>query len=91
MRVGDHVRTGQTIGAVGFTGDTTGPHLHLHVADCSLPLACEGVPFLVRGMTEVGRYRSLSDLGTKRWQDDQARGTLGPEWPGYNVVVRFTD
>ncbi|WP_442678247.1 M23 family metallopeptidase [Sphingomonas sp. ASY06-1R] len=91
VRAGDHVRMGQAIGAVGFTGDTTGPHLHLHVADCPLPLACEGVPFLVRGMTEVGRYRSLSDLGVKQWQDDNARGPLGPEWPGYNVVVRFTD
>jgi murein DD-endopeptidase MepM/ murein hydrolase activator NlpD len=33
VRVGQHVHLGQVIGALGFSGDTTGPHLHIHVAD----------------------------------------------------------
>lgn len=89
VRPGDRVRVGQTIAALGFTGDTTGPHLHLHVADCRSPLECEGVPFAIRGMEEVGRYENLSDLGKRRWQGGKARGRVGPEWPDYNVVVRF--
>jgi hypothetical protein len=33
VRAGQHVHLGQVIGALGFSGDTTGPHLHIHVAD----------------------------------------------------------
>lgn len=88
VRVGERVRKGEVIGALGFSGDTTGPHLHLHVADCADPLACEGMPFEVEGMTELGRYDDLSTLGSKPWRAAE-RGQLAPEWPGSNIVVRF--
>jgi murein DD-endopeptidase MepM/ murein hydrolase activator NlpD len=88
VRPGERVRVGQVIGALGSIGDTTGPHLHLHVADCASPLACEGMPFAISGMTELGRYNRLSDLGTSP-SSPPARGKLAAEWPGYNVVVDF--
>jgi murein DD-endopeptidase MepM/ murein hydrolase activator NlpD len=31
VSTGQHVRTGEVIGLVGATGNTTGPHLHLEV------------------------------------------------------------
>ena len=46
VRVGDRVRRGDIIGQLGFTGDSTGPHLHLHVGDAALPIAAEGRPFV---------------------------------------------
>lgn len=89
VRRGDRVRVGQVIAALGFTGNSTGPHLHLHVTDCPSPIGCEGLPFTVTGMSELGRYADLSGLGVGRWNVSGARGAIAAEWPGYNVVVSF--
>jgi len=42
---GERVRRGQVLASLGFTGDSTGPHLHFHVADNPSPLRGEGLPF----------------------------------------------
>ena len=46
VATGDRVRRGQVIASLGFTGDSTEPHLHFHVADSPSPLTGEGLPFV---------------------------------------------
>jgi murein DD-endopeptidase MepM/ murein hydrolase activator NlpD len=91
VRAGQHVHKGQVIGALGFSGDTTAPHLHLHVADGANPLEAEGLPFVIGPYIEIGRYNSTPDLGKSSWGPASFKEMrhLRTEWPGSNAVVRF--
>ncbi len=91
VKAGDRVRKGATIAALGFTGDSTGPHLHFHFADAAAPLEGEGVPFLIDRFVALGRYRDIGTLGSARWDatSSTAPGVSKAERPGPNIVVMF--
>lgn len=88
VRPGQRVRRGDTIGQLGFTGDSTGPHLHLHVGDAVSPLAAEGRAFVFDGFEVLGRYADIGAMGKTRWQTDGA-GRRRNERPGPNTVIDF--
>jgi hypothetical protein len=45
VKLGDHVTSGQVIGLVGNTGNSSEPHLHFQLMNHNSPLASEGVPY----------------------------------------------
>jgi murein DD-endopeptidase len=91
VRVGQRVRSGEVIGALGFTGDSTGPHLHFHVADANSPLGAEGVPYVFASFEVLGAFPTLERFGSERWQPvaSPADAKRRAERPAPNVVVRF--
>jgi hypothetical protein len=89
VRSGQRVSRGDPIAQLGFTGDSTGPHLHLHVGDAASPLGAEGRAFVFGRFEVLGRYADVGAMGKTRWQADGA-GRRRNERPGPNTVVDFS-
>jgi hypothetical protein len=88
VRSGQRVRRGDVVAQLGFTGDSTGPHLHLHVGDAAAPLAAEGLPFVFDRFEVLGRYLDIAKMGSTRWSLE-GTGRRQNERPGPNVVIDF--
>jgi hypothetical protein len=90
---GQRVRRGEQLGQLGFTGESTGPHLHFHVSDGPSTVGSEGRPFVLDAFDLLGSYGDLGRLGKAGWTP-RPRGEAARrhhEWPAENAVVRFPD
>ena len=63
VKVGDAVVRGQEIARVGNSGNTSEPHLHIHLQDTPVPGIAEGIPLEFHGYRTGGR---LVDRGMPR-------------------------
>jgi hypothetical protein len=90
VQTGNRVKKGQAMASLGFSGESTGPHLHFHIADSDSPLDAEGLPFEIQSFRQVGRYDDVSRLGNP-WTPSGPGDpmTRHDEWPGANTVVSF--
>lgn len=84
VRIGDRVRTGQVVGLVGNSGNSTEPHLHFHLSDGNSPLGSEGIPYLHQSFELVGRCRAFIS-----GCDRSNSGPRQRELPMANMLVRF--
>ena len=71
VRQGALLRKGQVIGLVGNSGNTTEPHLHLHVVSRASTLVANGIPYVF----ERVRMTGFDALGTADFDKGASQGT----------------
>jgi len=62
VKPGDKLSPGQSIAALGNSGNTNAPHLHFHVIDGPDPLAANGLPFTIKSFRVDQRIASTAGL-----------------------------
>jgi Peptidase family M23 len=63
VKVGERVKSGQVLGLVGNSGNSTEPHLHFHISNGISPLGSEGLPYAIVGKTGMPMLNSRVDFG----------------------------
>jgi hypothetical protein len=96
VHVGDHVKTGDKLGLLGNSGNTTGPHLHFQISDRPSTLDTTSLPFVFEHMVLQGRITpNLDDIedysikGTPLPMDTKAAKPLTRVMPLSRDVVTF--
>lgn len=93
VKLGDTVKTGDVLGLLGNTGNSTAPHLHFHVMDGPSPLDANGLPYVFTRFTGRGVADESEDFFTtgKPAQIDASRlaGPHKDQLPLNNQVVDF--
>lgn len=86
VKVGDRVKTGEVLGLVGNTGNSTEPHLHFDICDASSMLACEGLPYALASFEVTGKAEDDGKIKTFA-----TPVTRRMEIPAEDEIVRLGD
>ena len=73
VKEGDKVKVGQQIGRLGNSGNTSAPHLHLHLMTGPSALGADGIPYVfekfsVRGAIDPDQWRETGEDITGKWK-----------------------
>jgi murein DD-endopeptidase MepM/ murein hydrolase activator NlpD len=86
VKVGQRLRTGQVIGLLGDSGNTTAPHLHFGIVDRP-DFFSDSLPFAIGSFTVQGTAAGGSKPGTVKIIGKPHRATLAE--PLINSVTNF--
>ena len=88
VHTADQIRRGQVLAQLGYTGQSTGPHLHFHVADSIAPLNAEGVPYIFEEIKTLGTFFSAEQFGRgEPW--NRLRANKHRQFPAPFSVIEF--
>jgi hypothetical protein len=62
VRVGERVRRGQLLARLGNSGNTSAPHLHVHVMNGPSPIAADGIPYV------YDQFRLTGQIDPAAWE-----------------------
>ncbi|WP_180970093.1 M23 family metallopeptidase [Deinococcus planocerae] len=89
VKVGDRVRTGQPLGKLGSSGNSTAPHLHFQLGDGPDNTTANSVPFVIDRYTLVGTVDPAA-VAAQEGGDAPPRFTvIGPARPGDGTLPLF--
>jgi murein DD-endopeptidase len=89
VKVGDRVKTGDVVGLVGNSGNSTEPHLHFHLGDRGAPLASQGLPYALPAFRVLGSS-VIEGEGAPRVDWKPAGEARENEIPLENDIVELT-
>lgn len=59
VQLHQQVKSGEVLGELGDSGNTTAPHLHFQLMDGNSPLAAEGIPYVFEKFRFLGLGRDF--------------------------------
>jgi murein DD-endopeptidase MepM/ murein hydrolase activator NlpD len=90
VQAGQTVRRGQVIAHLGRSGvNSSGPHLHFHVADAADAIFAQGRPFSLSSIDVLGHYANMDDAESGQPWRGAHIGQVKNELPPPNAVVMF--
>jgi Peptidase family M23 len=95
VSVGDHVKRGQILAKLGNTGNTSAPHLHIHLMDGPSVIGSNGIPYVIDSFAYDGqvsreKFASAPSLAGK-WGENRL-ATPNPrqdEFPMDLTIIDF--
>lgn len=84
VNVGDKVKSGDLLGNLGNSGNTSAPHLHLHLMAGPSPLGDNGIPFTFSQFEYAGQVHREQYIDSEELTDDFSNGLILQAQPRQN-------